>query len=153
MKKLKLINLFLIFLFFLSCGYSPLYKDLNKINFSITINEINGDRKINNLLKSNLNKYNTNNLEKNYNIDINSKYIRDIIAKDTTGAATEYKLTINATFNISSENYDKEFIFNESFNMKSFSDQLEEQDYEEDVKSNLANIITRKLVLQLSLIK
>ena len=153
MKKLKLINLFLIFLFFLGCGYSPLYKDLNKINFSITINEINGDRKINNLLKSNLNKYNTNNLEKNYNIDINSKYIKDIIAKDTTGAATEYKLTINSTFNISSENYDKEFIFNESFNMKSFSDQLEEQDYEEDVKSNLANIITRKLVLQLSLIK
>ncbi len=153
MKKLKLINLFLIFLFFVGCGYSPLYKDLSKINFSITINEINGDRKINNLLKSNLNKYNTNNLEKNYNIDINSKYIKDIIAKDTTGAATEYKLTINATFKISEENYNKEFIFNESFNMKSFSDQLEEQDYEEDVKSNLANIITRKLVLQLSLIK
>lgn len=153
MKKLKLINLFLIFLFFVSCGYSPLYKELGKINFSITINEINGNRKINNLLKSNLNKYNTNNLEKNYNIDINSEYIKDIIAKDTTGAATEYKLTINAAFKISEENYDKEFIFSESFNMKSISDKLEEQDYEEDVKSNLINIITRKLVLQLSLIK
>ena len=153
MKKLKFINLFLIFLLFISCGYSPLYKDLSKINFSIKINEINGNRKVNNLLKSNLIKYNTTNAEKNYNIDINTKYLKDIIAKDTTGAATEYKLTINVTFKINAENFKEEFIFNESFNMKSISDKLEEQDYEKNIKSNLVNIITRKLILQLSLVK
>ena len=37
--------------------------------------------------------------------------------------------------------------------MKSISDKLEEQDYEEDIQSNLVNIITRKLILQLSLVK
>ena len=31
--------------------------------------------------------------------------------------------------------------------MKSISDKLEEQDYEENIKSNLVNIITRKLIL------
>ena len=153
MNKLKSINLIVIFLLFVSCGYSPLYKDLSSINFSITLNEINGDRKINNLIKSNLNTYNVDNTEKNYDIDINTKYIKEIIAKDTTGAATEYKLTINASFKVSSNDYKKEFVFQEGFNMKSISDKLEEQDYEENIKSNLVNIICRKLILQLSLVK
>tara|TARA_Y100000768_G_scaffold75846_1_gene53584 strand:- start:491 stop:952 length:462 start_codon:yes stop_codon:yes gene_type:complete len=153
MKKLKSINLIIIFLLFISCGYSPLYKDLSNINFSITLNEVNGNRTINNLIKSKLNSYNSNNTEKKYEIDINTKYIKDIIAKDTTGAATEYKLTINATFKVSSNDYENEFLFKESFNMKSISDKLEEKDYEEDILSNLVNIVTRKLILQLSLVK
>ena len=153
MKRLKSIYLITIFLLFISCGYSPLYKDLSNINFSITLNEVSGNRTINNLIKSKLNTYNSNNVEKKYDIDINTKYIRDIIAKDTTGAATEYKLTVNASFKVSSDNYEREFLFKESFNMKSISDKLEEQDYEEDIQSNLVNIITRKLVLQLNLAK
>ncbi len=153
MKKLKSINLIIIFLLFTSCGYSPLYKDLSNINFSITLSEVNGNRTINNLIKSKLNNYNSSDAEKKYDIDINTKYIKDIIAKDTTGAATEYKLTINATFKVSSNDYENEFLFKESFNMKSISDKLEEQDYEEDIQSNLVNIITRKLILQLSLVK
>ena len=153
MKKFKSINLIIIFLLFISCGYSPLYKDLSSINFSITLNEVNGNRTINNLIKSKLNNYNSNNAEKQYDIDINTKYTKDIIAKDTTGAATEYKLTINASFKVSSNDYEKEFVFQEGFNMKSISDKLEEQDYEENIQSNLVNTICRKLVLQLSLVK
>ena len=153
MKKFKSINLTIIFLLFISCGYSPLYKDLTNINFSITLNEVNGNRTINNLIKTKLNTYNSNVAEKNYNIDVNTKYIKDIIAKDTTGAATEYKLTISTSFKVSSSDYEREFMFQESFNMKSISDKLEEQDYENNVLSNLVNIITRKLILQLSLVK
>ena len=153
MKKIKSITFIIIFLFFIGCGYSPIYKDLSNINFSITLNKVNGNRTLNNLFKSNLNNYNSNNAEKKYNIDIETKYIKNIIAKDTTGAATEYKLTINVSFKINSNDYDREFIFQESFNMKSITDKLEEKDYEENIKSNLVNIITRKLILQLSLVK
>ena len=153
MKKLKSIYIITIFLLFISCGYSPLYKDLGNVNFSIKLNEINGNRTINNLIKSKLNTYSSNDAEKNYDIDINTKYIKDIIAKDTTGAATEYKLTIVASFKVSSSDYEREFLFEESFNMRSISDRLEEQDYEENIKSNLVNIVTRKLILQLSQVK
>jgi len=153
MKKLKSVYIFTICLLFISCGYSPLYKDLSNVNFSISLNEVNGDRTVNNLIKSKLNNYNSNIAEKKYVIDINNKYIKDIIAKDTTGAATEYKLTINVNFKVSSDDYEKEFLFKESFNMKSISDKLEEKEYEENIQSNLVNIITRKLILQLSLVK
>ena len=153
MKKIKSIYIITVFLLFIGCGYSPLYKDLTNVNFSISLNEINGDRTINNLIISKLNNYNSSDAEKEYDININTKYTKDIIAKDTTGAATEYKLTINASFRVNSNDYEREFIFKESFNMKSISDKLEEQDYEEIIKSNLINTITKKLILQLSLIK
>ena len=79
MKKLKPINLILTFLLFISCGYSPLYKDLSNVNFSITLNEVSGNRKINNLIKSRLNAYNSNNAEKKYDIDINTKYTKEAL--------------------------------------------------------------------------
>ena len=153
MKKIKYIYIITIFLLFISCGYSPLYKDLTNVNFSISLNEINGNRTINNLIISKLNTYKSNVTGKEYDIDINSKYTKDIIAKDTTGAATEYKLTISASFKVNSSDYEREFLFKESFNMKSITDKLEEQDYEETIKSNLVNTITRKLILQLSLVR
>ena len=153
MKKIKSIYIITVFLLFIGCGYSPLYKDLTNVNFSISLNEINGNRTINNLIISKLNNYNSSDAEKVYDININTKYTKDIIAKDTTGAATEYKLTINASFRVNSNDYEREFIFKESFNMKSISDKLEEQDYEEIIKSNLINTITKKLILQLSLVK
>ena len=153
MKKIKSIYIITVFLLFISCEYSPLYKDLTNVNFSITLNEINGNRSINNLIISKLNTYNSNDAEKEYDININTLYTKDIIAKDTTGAATEYKLTINVSFNVNSNDYKRDFIFKESFNMKSFVDKLEEEDYEKNIQSNLINIITRKLILQLSLTK
>ena len=153
MKKIKSIYIITVFLLFIGCGYSPLYKDLTNVNFSISLNEINGNRTINNLIISKLNNYNSSDAEKEYDIKINTKYTKDIIAKDTTGAATEYKLTINASFRVNSNDYEREFIFKESFNMKSISDKLEEQDYEEIIKSDLINTITKKLILQLSLVE
>ncbi len=153
MKKLKLINSLIIFILIVGCGYSPIYKDLSNINFSIIIKETNGDRKINNLFKSSLINYKLDQAEKKFDIDINTKYQKNIIAKDTTGAATEYKLTIDVSFKVKSDDFEKEYVFEENFNIKSISDKLEEQDYEDNVKSNLVNIITRKLILQLSLLK
>lgn len=153
MKKIKSFKFFVIFFLFISCGYSPLYKDLGDINFSITVNETNGNRKINNLLKSKLSSYNSTDAEKNYIIKISSEYFKNIIAKDTTGAATEYKLIVNASFIVTSTNEEKQFNFKESFNMKSMNDRLEEQDYENNLKSNLVNTISKKLIMQLSQIK
>ena len=46
-----------LFPFFVSCGFNPVYKNLQNINFEIILNEMSGDRDINNLIKSNLKKY------------------------------------------------------------------------------------------------
>ena len=152
-KIIKKIFIFLTAIIILGgCGYSPVYKDLKNINFFINISEINGDREINNRIKSNLLNYMNDSISKDkvYNLGINSKYNKNIIAKDTTGAATEYKIIIEIIFTIKSLETLKEIKYSESFNMQSNSDKIEEKDYEESIKDSLTNIISRKLILQLS---
>ena len=148
----KFILIFFSF-FLISCGFTPMYKDLKNLDFSIILKNTSGDRKINNMIKSKLNIYSFEKTNKNYEVILNSDYKKNIVAKDTTGAATEYKLTININFLVTSKNINKEFKYSESFNMQSMKDKLEEQDYEENIKNSLANLVTRKFILQLSQIK
>ena len=151
-KKLNLI-FFLIIFFNYGCGYTPLYKNLGNSNFSINIKEFSGERKINNKINSILNNYKNNNSNNIFDISFNSKYKKNIIAKDSTGAATEYKIIIELEFIINSETQKYQLKYDESFNMQSFTDKLEEKDYEDSIQNNLTNIITRKLILQLSQLK
>jgi outer membrane lipopolysaccharide assembly protein LptE/RlpB len=154
MKKLiKKLILIILPLMLLGCGYVPMYKNLNNLNYSIIIDETSGNRKINNILKSKLNNYSSNNENNKYKITINSSFEKIIVAKDTTGAATEYKLTVVVVFNIISDKFNKQLKYSENFSMQSISDKLEEQDYEENIQNSLANTIARKLILQLSQIQ
>ena len=136
-------------LFLANCGFSPLYKDFNNADFTINILDASGDRMVNNLIK---NKFKNTNKDSNkiYNVIIKSGYAKNIIAKDTTGAATEYKIIIQIKFTITSENLNKEIFYKENFNMKKINDKLEEEEYEKSIKTSLTNIILRKLILQLS---
>ncbi len=149
----KILILILSIFLLASCGYTPIYKNIENVNFSIKFKESSGDRDINNKIKSKLLNYTLENKEKNFTISFNSKYLKNIVAKDTTGAATEYKIIIETEFNISSPNINKQITLIESFNMQKINDKLEEKDYEDSIKNSLTNIITRKLVLRLSQFK
>ena len=150
-EKIFLISI--ISLLLLSCGYTPLYKNQKNLNFSISINDISGDRKINNIIKNKLSRYNLVEREKIYNITINSEYNKKIVAKDTAGNVTDYKISVYINFDVKSEKYNKLLKFEESFNMKKFDDKVEEIDYEKNIKNNLVGIITQKLISQLMLNK
>ena len=49
-------------------------------DFQITITNMQGDNEFNNLIKNELNLYSNKNAKKNYNISINSDYIKNIIS-------------------------------------------------------------------------
>ena len=147
----KNISKFFLIIFLLnSCGYSPMFKDFSDLNFSINIKETFGSREINNLIISNLKNYSKIDSSKKYEVTVDSEYKKNIIAKDSTGAATEYKIIVSSSFKIKSTNFNEEISFKESFNMQSMSNRLDEKDYEENIKNNLTNTITRKLILKLS---
>ena len=151
---IKNILIIILPIFILSnCGYAPIYKNLENVNFSIDIIEFSGDRTINNKIKSRLKNYTLNEKENKFAITFNSDYRKNIVAKDTTGAATEYKIIIETEFIILSSNEEQQLKLVESFNMQKINDKLEEQDYEESIKNSLANIIARKLILRLSQIR
>lgn len=141
---------FVILFFLTGCGYTPVYKNIDNVDFKIQISEIIGERNIGNLIKSNLTNYNFNNSKNVFNVTIDAEYTKNIIAKDSAGVATEYKIIIEVIFKVDSHNLKDEFKFRESFNMQSIDDKLDEQDYEENIQSNLVNTITRKFILKLS---
>ncbi len=149
MKLKKIFLLFILTQLLTNCGFSPLYKDFNNAGFTINILDVSGDRMVNNLIK---NKFKNTNQDTNkiYNVVVDSDFTKNIIAKDTTGAATEYKIIIQIKFTITSENLNKEIFYKENFNMKKINDKLEEEEYEKSIKTSLTNIILRKLILQLS---
>ena len=114
-KKIFLIFFFPILVF--GCGYEPIYKDISNLNFSIILNNVSGDDKINRLIKSKLKNYNYNEKEfKKYNVNIISDYKKTTISKDATGKATDYEISVKIKFNVSFANYEKDFSYSESFN-------------------------------------
>ena len=143
----------LIILLLNSCGYNPMFKDFNDIDFLINIKETTGARTINNLIITNLKSYSKLDAKKKYNVSMDTEYKKNIIAKDSTGAATEYKIIVSSKFKINSIVFNGEVGFTESFNMQKMSNKLDEKDYEENILNNLANTITRKLILKLSQIE
>ena len=99
-------NVILIFfLFFLnSCGYTSIYKNQNSQNFQINILEMTGDKEFNNLIKNELKLYSNINSKEQYDISLNSKYDKIIVSKDSSGVATDYKISVNTVININLNN-------------------------------------------------
>ena len=153
MNIFKYFKIYVFFCVLSGCGYSSVYKNIEDINFKISFSKMSGVREINNRIKSNLIQYTLNDSNKIYIISTTSKYNKEIITKDASGAATEFKIYLDIAFEVSSKNYNKIFNFSESFNMQSMSDKIDEKVYEESMRANLINIITEKLISNLMRLK
>ena len=147
----KLIPLFLIIIFLNNCGYTPRYGLNKNINFSINVIDLKGDREFNNSFKSKITRYKKKDANQNkFNLDITSKYNKNVKSKDAAGLAKEYELTITVNIIVKSESIDpKKIVFEEKFTMKKFEDSFEEKNYEKIVKENFSDIILDRIILYL----
>ena len=149
--ELKKKFIFVLLLTFLTnCGFTPIYKNVGNVNLKIIVNNLSGDRSTYNLIKSSLSMYSYDEAINTITIDINTKYEKNILAKDSTGKTTDYQIRIKAIFNIETNGLKKEITFVETFDYKSFAKSFEEIQYEETVKQNISNTISRKLIDQIS---
>ena len=106
MKNLKYL---FIFLFVLSCGYTPIYQTDQKLNIKLDTINSSGDKDINRELVKNLNKYRDNDTNNIFNLSINSIKKEEVVTKDKKGNATSYKLTLAVDINLSNISNDKNF--------------------------------------------
>ena len=146
---------FIIILFnFLShCDYKPVYSDQNKVNYKIIITSFSGDKDINNLIATNLKRTSKEESEEIINIIFNTKYTKSVLAKNTAGNITDYQTNVVTTFEIQKRNNLENFEVKEKFNFQKMTDKYEEKNYEQNIKRNLANSISQKLILRLAVIK
>ena len=146
-----------LFLFLLSsCGYEATYSKKNLLNYDFSISEINftGDREVNIKMKQRLNNYITNKKNKNFKVDILSITTKAVSAKDISGDATNFKSTVSIKVDLVMNNKLKNsFIIRESFNYNNNSNKFNLKTYEKNIKNNLTETITEKLIFRLSNIK
>ena len=143
-------NIFILFviLFITHCGFSPVYKS-NTLNYQINISKIDGDKEINNKIKSEIERISDKNIQKIFNIEIDTKYEKIIAAKNSKGSITDYLLIATGTFIISNNEKTETIVFQEKQNVKNNSNFVEQRNYENTIKKNFASSFVKKLNLGL----
>ena len=150
MLKKKII-IFSLILFLTNCGFTPVYLNNSKVNFSIEQINFKGDRELNNFLKLNLNRYkNANNDDKIF-IEANTKYEKIVLSKDGTGKATSYQLIAEVVFLVKPNN--KKIIITEKKIMDRNNDSFEENRFERSAKQGFASLMSSKLISELIISK
>ena len=132
------------------CDYKPVYSQQNKVDYKIIITSFTGDKEINDLISTILKRNSKINSNKILNISFDTKYMKNILAKNTAGTITDYQANVITVFTIEKENNSENFSVNEKFNFQKMTDKYEEKNYEQTIKKNLANSISQKLILRLA---
>ena len=136
MKNLKYI---FIFVFLLSCGYTPIYQTDKKLNIKLETINSSGDKGINREIVKNLEKHRDNDTNNVFDLFINSNKKEDVVTKDKKGNATSYKLTLEININLSNisnnKNFTKKFIKDMSFNSKNNKFELDQ--YRSNLEKNM----------------
>ena len=146
MIKKNILYISLIF-FLTNCGFTPIYLKNTNVNFSIEQVTYEGDRDLNNFLKTNLNQYKNQNVDNKITIEVESIYRKIILSKDGKGEVANYQLEAEVLFLIKPSN--KKIKITEKKIMDSMDDKFEEARYERTIKQNFASSISNKLSLEL----
>ena len=151
MKNLKY---FLLFLFLLSCGYSPIYQADQKSNFKLDLIEFSGEKEISRLIIRNLEKLKNNKSGNVYNVNFISTEKNIVATKDKKGNASSYKITIMVDFYLNNQsndkNFNKKFIKETVYN--SMDNKFELNQYKKNIKKNMTSQILQDIRVFLNII-
>ena len=148
-KKIILLLLFLLS----SCGYEAIHSKKNSVNYDFSVSELSfvGDRIVNLKIKEKLNNYTQSKKDKDFILEVSSKSEKIILAKNVAGDATSFKNTISINVEVLMNNKFKyNFIILESFKYNDISNKFTLKKYEEEIKNNLAETATDKLIFKMS---
>ena len=107
-----------------------------------------GDRELNNFIKSQLRRYeNKKESEiKIINIDIESKFEKKAIARNTKGNVTRFDLITQVELILSSKDFTQKLTIRDNFKIDKIEDSVEESNYILIVKKDIAERIMEKLI-------
>ena len=143
----------LLLLLLSSCGYEAIYSKKNSVNYNFSVSELNfvGDRTVNLKIKEKLNNYAQAKKDKDFILRISSTSEKVILSKNTAGDATSFKNSVSINVEVLMNNkFKSNFIILESFNYNNISNKFNLKKYEEEIKNNLAETASDKLIFKLS---
>ena len=150
---LKKIIVPILLLFLSSCGYEAIYSKKNRIDYDFSVSELTftGDRDVNKKIKQRINNYTLDKKNKNFTLKISSDAEKVILVKDAAGNSTSFKSTLTVKIEIMMNNKFKNNLqIVESFNYNNIDNKFDLKIYEREIRNNLAEIASDKLILKLS---
>ena len=147
----KYIFLLIIIFITTNCGFTPIYSNKNINDISVEELNFDGDRTLNNYLKSNLSRYKNNSSPKKISLEVLTDYQKIALSKDSTGKISNYALIAKVTFTVIPNN--QIIIFTQEKIMENMSNKADEKDFEISAKQTFANIMVDNLILELIKIK
>ncbi|MDA9702256.1 hypothetical protein N9U95_02950 [Candidatus Pelagibacter sp.] len=126
----KNLKYFLIFLFLLSCGYTPVYQIKKDSNIRIDVINFSGDKNIGREIIKGLENFKKSDSKNVFDLDLNTLKQESIVTKDKKGNATSYKLVLAVdaffTNKINNKNYEKKFTKETTYNSKNNKFELDQ---------------------------
>ena len=153
-KTITILSVFLL----LGCGYEPIHskKKIND-NYNFTINRISfgGENKVNQIIKHKLKKYsNLENKIKNFNLDLNSKIVKKISAKNKKGNPIRFSMEIIIDLEVlENKTFKAKTNFTESFEYNNKSNKFDLKKYEKNIQNNLTSKLSNNIIKYLNNIK
>ena len=148
MKNLKYL---FIFIFVLSCGYTPIYQSDKKLSIKLDTINFSGDKRIGREIVKNLEKYKDSDTDNIFDLIISASKKEDIVTKDKKGNATSYKLSLEIEIKLNNDsnnkNFTKKFTKDMTFNSKNNKFELDQ--YRANLERNMISQILRDINIYL----
>lgn len=145
----KIIIIPFFFLMLINCSYQPLLK-IQNFKYSVNIDQIDGDEKVNKILKDRFDKL-ENTKYKIYNLEISTETFKSIISKNAKGDPEIFELELIVNFKVLSDSkllIDKQIKRRNTYDNISDKFQLEQD--EEVIIENLSNNIYEYITFSIS---
>ena len=144
MKSLKYL---IIFIFFVSCGYTPIYQTNEISKFKLEIINHSGDKKIGRELLNNLQRFKDKKSNNVFDIYLTSVKRESIISKDKKGDPSSYKIELEINLDLIGKNNDKKFSkkFIKQTTYNSMDNNFELNRYKKKQEKNLTSQIVQEI--------
>ena len=144
MKNLKYL---IIFILFVSCGYTPIYQTDEISKFKLGIINHSGDKKIGRELLNNLQRFKDKKSNNIFDINLTTIKRESIVSKDKKGNPSSYKIELEVNLDLISKNNDKKFSkkFIKETTYNSIDDNFKQNRYKKKLEKNLTSQILQEI--------
>ena len=152
---IKSIKYLIIFLFLLSCGYSPIYQTNQKINFKLDIINYSGDKEIGREIVKNLEKFKDGENLNIFNADLDINKREATVTKDKKGDPSSFKTTIVVSLDLINQSNQKiiKRKFIEEITYDSMDNKFELNQYKNKLEKNMVFKIIQDIGVFFSVIQ
>ena len=138
---------FIIYLFLVSCGFQSIYVS-DKSDFSFNKSNALGDIKISKDIIRNLDGLKKDDGE--YELIIETTFKKDISSKNKKGDPEVFDMSLDINLTLKKDNNILRNRFREKLSYNNLKSKFELKQYEDDLKSNLVEVVTQDILIYLN---